>query len=244
MRIRKSQSRPLGFLIAASALLGGISLVLSIAPAQAQNQSQTPSQTPSQTIFEEQGSLQPMQHEHTFSGTKGQSVTISMISAEFDTFLALIDPDGQELAINDDYARSLNSTIVVTLPKDGTYKIVARSFSGQGGNYTVTVNPATEYDQAYSRGVNAYIEGDVGEAIEALSEAIEIDPDQPVTYLDRGDLYYEQGEIDAVIADYQKAADLYEEAGDMTTAQMLREQITYIQEGPDEPQETESESEN
>lgn len=208
-----------------TALLSGVS----IAPmaAQAQNPARQP-------LMQQQGTLQPMQQEHRFTGKKGQIVIIAMTSEDFDTFLSLLDPQGEEIANNDDYARTLNSSIVMTLPSDGTYKILARSFSGQGGNYTVAINPATDYDQAYSRGANLYMEGKLSEAIAAYTESIRLSPDQPVAYLDRGDVYYAQGNLQGLIADYQKAVELYEKAGDTETAQMIREQIQAIQESPED----------
>lgn len=221
MYIRKRQPNPLGLLLAASVVLGGSALAISAAPAQADE------------IFQQQGELRPMQQEYTFSGRAGQAVTISLTSPDFDTLVVLVDPSGSELATNDDYARSLNSTIVITLPSSGTYKVLARSFSGQGGNYTVTVKPATAFDQAYFNASNLYREGNLDEALTALNEAIRVDPNQPYPYLDRGDIYYSQGNLDAVRSDYEHAADLYEQAGDREMAQMLREQLTYLDNPPE-----------
>lgn len=222
--------------VIASTLLG-TSLVAPAISAQTRPAQTQPAQTPpaAQILMQQQGTLLPMQQEHTFAGKKGQAVTISMSSAEFDTFLSLLDPSGQEIANNDDYARTLNSAIVATLPADGTYKILARSFAGQGGNYTVTVKPATAYEQAYARGITLYMEGKLEEATNAYTEAIRLEPEQPTAYLDRGDVYYAQGNIPALIADYRKAAELYEKAGDPDTAQMLRDQAQSIQDMPAEP---------
>ena len=196
--------------------------------AQAQSGNQTPA-----AILQQQGSLQPSQDEYSFTGKKGQAVTIALTSDAFDTFLTLLDPDGEEIASNDDYGRSLNSAIVITLPQDGTYKVLTKSYSGQGGDYSITVRPATPYEQAYSQGVNEYQEGNLRQAIAAMSEAIELDPNQPIAYLDRGDLYYEQDNLEAMIQDYQKAAELYEQQGDQATAQTLRQQISEIRSTPE-----------
>jgi hypothetical protein len=68
----------------------------------------------------------------TFQGTEGETVTITMIS-EDDPYLILLDPDGQEVARNDDafdVQGSLNSQIEGhTLQQSGQYTIVATSFS-------------------------------------------------------------------------------------------------------------------
>lgn len=196
----------------------------------------TTSPAAAQSLFEEQGTLAPMEDEYTFSGKSGDTVTISMTSTDFDTFLVLHAPSGEELASNDDYARSLNSTIVFTLPANGTYKVVARSFSGQGGNYLVTVRAATPFDRAYSRATELYRNGDVDAAVAAFTEAIQVDAERPEAYLDRGDLYYSQGNISGTRTDYQRAIALYEKQGNSEMAQNLREQLSYLENPPSEPE--------
>jgi tetratricopeptide (TPR) repeat protein len=201
-----------------------------------------------QELLREQGTLQPSQDEYTFTGTAGQAIAITMYSEEFDTVLALQDSNGAEIAFNDDYGRSLNSTIITTLPADGTYTVVARSFSGAGGNYTLTVRPATEYEQAYSLAFEYYMAGEFDQAIEAFGAAIAIDPDQPIAYTDRADarwgqFYTNLGDdfnfeqppelpaelVEAITEDYERAAELYEQAGDPDTAAALREQLMFLQ---------------
>ncbi|MEO1148830.1 MAG: tetratricopeptide repeat protein [Cyanobacteria bacterium J06638_22] len=203
--------------------LGGVTWMAATPAAQAQ------------VLFEEEGTLMPMEDEYTFDGEAGQMIKIAMTSDEFDTVLSLRDASGQEIAYNDDSGRSLNSTIITTLPADGTYTIVARSFSGQGGNYDLVVTPASEYDMAYVEGVEFLFSGDFESAIASFTRAIELNPDEPVTYLDRGDTYYSMGNMEAVIADYNQAADLYEAQGDMQMAQMLREQISFLESTPQPP---------
>lgn len=195
--------------------------------------------TPTPDILQQTGSLQPTQAGHKFTGKAGQTVTIALSSDEFDTFLSLLDPSGAEIAANDDFARSLNSAIVITLPRDGTYTALARSYSGQGGDYTLNIRPATDYEQAYMQGINAYLENHLREAIAAFTTAIELDPNQPIAYLDRGDMHYERGNIAAMIADYEQAAKLYEQQGDETNAQELREQINDLQSMSEETLESE-----
>lgn len=182
-----------------------------------------------QSMLQEQGSLQPMQQEHSFSGEAGQTLTISLTSGEFDTYLTLLDPSGREIASNDDYARSLNSSLVVTLPANGQYKVIARSFSGQGGSYTVSIKPATPFDQAYSAGVRLFSEGKLEEAAASLSEAIQIEPNQPAPYLDRAEVAYAQGDLPSAVSDYQQAANLYEKAGNSEAANVIREQLAVVQ---------------
>ena len=188
----------------------------------------------SQALMEQRGTLQPMRQEYTFAGQKNQAILISMASDEFDAALSLLDLEGKEIATNDDYGRTVNAAIVITLPSTGTYKILARSFSGEGGNYTVTVRPATAYDQAYAQAAALYTEGKLEAAALAYSAVIQMDASQPIAYLDRGDVVYAQGNVQGLIADYQKAIDLYEKAGDSEAAQMLQEQLQYIQDMPEQ----------
>lgn len=79
--------------------------------------------------------------EYTFQGQAGQRVTISLESSEFDTYLALADDNGNLIDSNDDFqSGSTNSRIVVTLPRDGLYRIIANGYSpADQGRYSLTV---------------------------------------------------------------------------------------------------------
>ena len=83
---------------------------------------------------------------YTFSGTAGQSISISMTSATFDTYLLLFNPDGTLLTEDDDGGDGLNSRIppdtgTLTLPVTGTYKIFANSFAANTtGAYSLTLS--------------------------------------------------------------------------------------------------------
>jgi S1-C subfamily serine protease len=79
--------------------------------------------------------------EHTFQGTAGQRVTISLESREFDSYLILIDPDGKKIGENDDASSdTLNAALVITLPSTGTYRVIANTYDSTGrGQYTLNV---------------------------------------------------------------------------------------------------------
>jgi tetratricopeptide (TPR) repeat protein len=232
MKIWNLQPKRIGLLFAATALFGAAPLALVSAPAYAAN------------ILQEQGAIEPSYGEYTFAGQEGQAVTIMLSSDDFDTVLTLVDPTGMEIAWNDDYGRSLNSTIIMTLPADGTYKVLARSYSGAGGRYNLVVRPATDYEQAYSNASMLAMNGSYDEAIAAFDTLIGSNPNEPEAYLGRADARWGQFYATAnpelpsapspetqaaIIADYQSAADLYEQAGNMDAAQSLREQISYMQ---------------
>ena len=77
---------------------------------------------------------------HNFDGQAGQRVVIQMNSNAFDTYLMLLDPNGQMIEQNDDYQESTNSSIDATLLQEGTYSVIANAFDSSGrGSYTLTV---------------------------------------------------------------------------------------------------------
>ena len=76
----------------------------------------------------------------------GEVITVSMLrrSGELDPLLIIFDPDGRELARNDDAAVQIGDTFVnaqivdFTAPADGTYTIQATRFQGPSGPTTGT----------------------------------------------------------------------------------------------------------
>jgi S1-C subfamily serine protease len=79
--------------------------------------------------------------EHVFQGRAGQTVTITLESREFDTYLILLDPNDQLVDYNDDISSdNLNSSLTVRLSETGSYRIIAKSYDPSGrGRYWVTV---------------------------------------------------------------------------------------------------------
>ena len=82
--------------------------------------------------------------QHTFSGSDGQYVTISLESEDFDPYLILLDPNGQRISENDDVSRvNRNSRLILTLPTTGLYTAVANSYeSGKVGEYAIKIDVA------------------------------------------------------------------------------------------------------
>lgn len=117
----------------------------------------TPSPSPSagSPVLQEQGTLDsssPILQEdnsryqdYSFQGSRGQRVTISMTSTEFDPYLILVDSSGRSLEQNDNRCdaptqQCRNAQITVTLPSDGTYTVIANAHDSSGqGSYTLTV---------------------------------------------------------------------------------------------------------
>ncbi len=76
---------------------------------------------------------------HTVKLFAGKSYTIDLVSRDFDSYLRLENSAGQQLAEDDDSGGDLNARIVFQAPKDDTYRIIATSFDGKTGNYTLTI---------------------------------------------------------------------------------------------------------
>ena len=81
---------------------------------------------------------------YSFNGTAGQPISISYNSAQFDTYLYLLDDLAGILDENDDSGTGTNSRIpvdggVITLPYTGEYMIGANSFEPDTGSYTLTL---------------------------------------------------------------------------------------------------------
>ncbi|KPQ34210.1 MAG: Bacterial pre-peptidase C-terminal domain/TPR repeat [Phormidesmis priestleyi Ana] len=199
-----------------------------------------------QTLLQQQGTLAPMEDAYMFEGETGQVMTIELKSEEFDTMLMLRGPDGEVITSNDDYGGTLNSTIVIELPESGTYSAVASSFGGDGGSYQIEVRPASEYEQVFSRAYDLSLSEDFDDSIETYNAAIELNDTDPAAYLGRaeariGKAYREASivgsigsdplpseAVESVVADFLKAADLLEQAGQSGPAQSLREQAQYF----------------
>ncbi len=79
---------------------------------------------------------------HFFDGTAGEQVTVELESADFDTFLFLIDPNAAPVETDDDGGSGTNSRIVFTLGSTGGWSIGANNFAaltGDPGDYTLTL---------------------------------------------------------------------------------------------------------
>ncbi|WP_081972602.1 PPC domain-containing protein [Leptolyngbya sp. KIOST-1] len=204
-----------------------------------------PSSAQTETLLEESGTIYPAQSTYTFEGSAGQAITITLESEDFDPVLSLLGPDETEIAANDDFGGTLNSKIIIQLPQDGSYTVVARSFSGQGGDYDLVVRPSTEFEITYAEAEALAAAADFSGAIAAFTRAIEIDAEQSSAYLGRaqavlGQVYLEQGDTiegpedipaearEAVIADFEQAANLFEASGSTDWADSLRGQVEVL----------------
>ena len=86
------------------------------------------------------------QHNYSFEGKANEKITITMTSTEqdFDSYVVLLDADGNRLAENDNGPVPPNAYLEYTLPADGTYIVVATRFLEEegfsAGGFTLTVS--------------------------------------------------------------------------------------------------------
>lgn len=106
---------------------------------------------------------------YSFTGAAGDVVIISLINTDpdgnmnFNPFLALYGPGGEQVASDDDSLGGFDARIVAQLPAEGTYTIEAR-VSDRGvkptGNYTLTLEQLDAPRLAYNEAVTGTIQQD------------------------------------------------------------------------------------
>ncbi|MGD1712257.1 pre-peptidase C-terminal domain-containing protein, partial [Dapis sp. BLCC M172] len=114
----------------------------------------SPDTTPStaeEVILQQEGTLsdgdlvlpsdESIYDEHTFEGTEGQVVTVTLDSPDFDTYLAVFSPTGELLGEHDDVnQKNTNSELTITLPVTGKYRVIVNSYDKTGrGEYNLQV---------------------------------------------------------------------------------------------------------
>ncbi|MGB3493187.1 MAG: PPC domain-containing protein [Elainellaceae cyanobacterium] len=110
---------------------------------------------------------------HTFEGEAGQAIAISLESEAFDTYLLLLDAEGNAIAQDDDGGEGTNALIQVELPATGTYTVLANSYeAGATGNYMLVVQQvdSSELEGFQQALAEAREEGDRTAELEALSD--------------------------------------------------------------------------
>ncbi|MGV2831214.1 pre-peptidase C-terminal domain-containing protein [Myxosarcina sp. GI1(2024)] len=79
---------------------------------------------------------------YPLEGQAGDSFVISLESDEFDTFVAVLDAEGNILEQNDDISDdNSNSRLRVTLPDNGIYSVIVNAYDKGGtGSYVLTIS--------------------------------------------------------------------------------------------------------
>ena len=75
----------------------------------------------------------------TFTPTETQLYQID-VTAQYDSVLAVLDANGQELACNDDHGSTRASQVQVTMTAGQTYRVVVDGYRGQAGSYSMVLS--------------------------------------------------------------------------------------------------------
>jgi hypothetical protein len=108
---------------------------------------------------------------YRFSGREGQRVQIDMSSSVFDTYLQLFDDNRVSLAEDDDgAAEGTDSRLTFTLPRTGAYIVEARAFSGDTGDYELTISEIEPEKPPQVLAFGETLQGEIGEGDSTDSE--------------------------------------------------------------------------
>ena len=81
------------------------------------------------------------QEVHTFDGEEGEPVRIEMTSDEFDTYLIVESPSGEQLANDDFDGSTARSQVEFMMPETGRYRVFATSYQpGAMGSYRLRMS--------------------------------------------------------------------------------------------------------
>jgi hypothetical protein len=81
---------------------------------------------------------------YVFDGDAGDTVRIELSSSEFDTYLGLITPSGEDIANDDFEGDTERSVIALTLPEAGRYRVQATSYgAAETGRYRLALTTST-----------------------------------------------------------------------------------------------------
>ncbi|MFP4007562.1 MAG: pre-peptidase C-terminal domain-containing protein, partial [Spirulinaceae cyanobacterium] len=151
-RIQVVLPRDGSYLIIANSYQGGESGAYILSARSSANPNQARRATPSGGILlQQQGILGPgarvlqadgrLYNEYMFEGQAGQTVTITLQSPDFDTYLILLDENGRKIGENDDISASnTNSQLRLTLPRAGVYRAIVNAYDRRGrGRYLLTI---------------------------------------------------------------------------------------------------------
>ena len=95
---------------------------------------------------------------YVYQGRAGEQITVSLRSRDFDSWLIVDDPTGPMRETDDDGGGNLDSELTVTLPRTGTYLIVANSVApGATGAYSMTLRSGGGGGNNGNNGNNGYV---------------------------------------------------------------------------------------
>lgn len=164
---------------------------------------------------------------HTFTGTAGETITVDLISNDFDTYLILISPTGERLAQNNDRAGDSNSQITLTLPVTGVYDVIVNSYvANEIGAYQLQWRTATTLErelaqasQLHEQAIELEQAGRYEEAILLAERALKIieeqlgseHPNTAFSFHNLASLYASMGRYEEAEPYFRQALLSYEE---------------------------------
>lgn len=80
-------------------------------------------------------------HAYTYVARAGETITVDVMSSDFDAYTLIQDVAGTRLESDDDSGEGLNAMLTYTFPYAGTFRIIVNTFSAGGsGAYTLWVH--------------------------------------------------------------------------------------------------------
>ena len=120
---------------------------------------------------------------HSIKMSKDKTYIIDLESRDFDAYLRVEDSAGNKLAQDDDGGEGLNSRIRFMPPKNDTYQLIATTFAGGTGAYTLKVRTA---DAGKKDALPASADGKVHAVGAGLKIESKIDQQDPKDRVRRG----------------------------------------------------------
>ena len=180
----------------------------------------------------EDGSLYDV---YPIEGQAGQTLSIRLESSDFDTFLTLVDAQGQKTAQNDNISTiNTDSRLTVTLPANGTYSTVTNAFDKTGrGRYQLTMTTATatdlrsaEADRLFQQGLAQYQTAQFRDALHSFEQALAIYQEIKDS-AGEASTFLLIGEANRLLGNYPAALDFYQQSLDI--ARRLEDPATEAQ---------------
>ncbi len=79
-------------------------------------------------------------HAYLYEGRAGETITIEVISSEFDAYAIIQDQSRNKLSEDDDSGGGTNARLTFTLPYTGAYRVLANAYrEGTYGRYTLRI---------------------------------------------------------------------------------------------------------
>ena len=187
--------------------------------------------------------------EYSFEGQAGQTISITLESLAFDTYLILQDPTGQTLAENDDIEPdNQNSWLTVALPVDGIYQVLVNAYEEQAqGDYKLTIllgesGPVlsegalrqVEANQLLEQGFQQYQVSQFREALRSWQAALEIYREigdrfgEGFTLNNIGNVYQSQGDYPQALECYQQFLAINRDIGDRSDEAIILSNIAGV----------------